>query len=92
MDTKSWLLRFQNSKCFYCDRRLRRGTATLDHVQPLSQGGDNTLENLVVCCYHCNQCKGDRTIDQWLQAITQSRRLWLMHTQLGRTAPKRKPS
>lgn len=28
-------------KCRYCSKQLTRFTATLDHVQPVSKGGDN---------------------------------------------------
>lgn len=31
---------------------------TMDHVIPKSQGGDYSLENLVLSCYSCNQRRG----------------------------------
>lgn len=31
---------------------------TLDHVQPLSRGGDNSAGNLVAACAVCNARKG----------------------------------
>jgi 5-methylcytosine-specific restriction endonuclease McrA len=40
--------------CKYCAKQLTRFTATLDHVQPVSQGGDNSIGNLVTACLHCN--------------------------------------
>lgn len=53
--------------CRYCralvnwnDRRSDRG-GTYDHVIPR---GDNSLENVVVCCYRCNVKKGGRTPDE----------------------------
>ncbi len=58
-------------ECRYCGRTdLKRdrdfeGTAqflTLDHVQPTSHRGKNTVANLVVCCYGCNIRKGDLTL------------------------------
>ena len=33
---------------------------TLDHVMPRSRGGRSSWENLVACCYQCNNRKGDR--------------------------------
>jgi len=33
--------------------------ATLDHVIPMSKGGDHTYDNVRACCYSCNQKKDD---------------------------------
>lgn len=32
----------------------------VDHVIPLRLGGETVLENLTLCCYRCNEFKGDR--------------------------------
>ena len=40
--------------CRYCQKQLTRLTATLDHVKPIAEGGDNSLENLVTACLDCN--------------------------------------
>lgn len=40
--------------------------ATCDHKQPMSKGGDKfDYDNLAVCCYRCNQKKGNMTWEQW---------------------------
>ena len=51
-----------NYKCKYCQKQLTRFTATLDHVQPVSQGGDNSFDNLVTACLHCNSQRGARPV------------------------------
>lgn len=33
------------------------GQLTLDHFQPKSKGGEDTLNNLLYCCVRCNQYK-----------------------------------
>jgi len=54
-------------QCRYCRRtvnwRDRRGPAggTYDHVVPVTQGGADDLENIVVACKGCNSAKGART-------------------------------
>lgn len=57
-----WLCELYDHHCAYC------GTATdqltLDHVVPLSQGGSNTLSNVVPACSGCNSNKGARTPEQ----------------------------
>lgn len=35
------------------------GELTIDHFQPRARGGTNTPENLLYCCYRCNQYKAD---------------------------------
>lgn len=48
--------------CAYCGIACE----SWDHVVPMSRGGANTLENLVPCCWPCNQDKRNRTPDEWL--------------------------
>jgi 5-methylcytosine-specific restriction endonuclease McrA len=54
------LLRDGNS-CQYCHAVLPSRELTLDHVLPRSRGGASTWENLVACCFACNNRKGNRT-------------------------------
>jgi len=48
--------------CKYCAKQLTRFTATLDHIQPVSEGGDNSIGNLVTACLHCNSRRGSRPV------------------------------
>ena len=45
-------------RCVYCGTSLELENATLDHVHPLSHGGDHAPGNLVAACQPCNQLKG----------------------------------
>jgi 5-methylcytosine-specific restriction endonuclease McrA len=60
LSRKGILLRDGNS-CQYCRAVLPAKELTLDHVLPRSRGGGSTWENLVACCFRCNNRKGDRT-------------------------------
>ena len=53
-------------KCRYCGKQLTRFTATLDHVKPVTEGGDNSFENLVTACLECNSRKHRRPIGDFL--------------------------
>lgn len=62
------VLRRDKYRCVYCGKKLRRGKgvkpnriATLDHKTPYSQGGRESLTNLVASCLPCNSRKGART-------------------------------
>ncbi|HJU83218.1 MAG TPA: HNH endonuclease [Holophagaceae bacterium] len=48
--------------CRYCGKLLTRFSATLDHQHPVSEGGDNSFENLVTACLSCNSRKTNRPI------------------------------
>lgn len=45
--------------CQYCDIKVNRATATLDHVLPTSHGGKTVFENTVTACSQCNAKKGN---------------------------------
>ncbi len=49
-------------KCHYCGKQLTRFSATLDHIQPVSKGGDNSFENLITACLHCNAERGNKPV------------------------------
>lgn len=47
--------------CAYCN-----GVAThLDHVHPLSKGGEDVESNIVPACAPCNLSKGAKTLAEW---------------------------
>ena len=63
LSRKNILLRDRNT-CQFCGKIFPSSELTLDHVLPRSRGGRSTWENLVACCYRCNNTKGDRTPEE----------------------------
>ena len=55
---KRVLLNIQDNCCAYCGIEIAGHKATLDHIIPISFGGDNNLCNLVALCHTCNKEKG----------------------------------
>jgi len=53
-------LRDRNT-CQYCGKHYKRSNLNIDHVVPLSQGGQTHWENVVCSCLTCNGKKGGRT-------------------------------
>ena len=60
---KKKLLAKHDGKCVYC-----KGTdnLTVDHIIPLSVGGNNTFANLQIACLSCNVRKSDKTHEEFL--------------------------
>ena len=54
-------------KCHYCQKQLTRFSATLDHIQPVSKGGDNSYDNLITACLHCNSERGNKPVMDIIQ-------------------------
>ena len=50
-------------ECSYCE--TPEGPWCIDHVHPLSRGGSNDPDNLVVCCWSCNSSKKDKLVSEW---------------------------
>lgn len=53
--------------CYYCKKLLTRFTATLDHIQPVSKGGDNSFGNLITACLHCNSRRGNSPVSDAME-------------------------
>ncbi len=55
--------------CHYCKKQLTRFSATLDHIQPVSKGGDNSYENLATACLLHNSQRNAQPIMDYLTRI-----------------------
>ena len=69
-----WLSESQNHRCCYCGQRTEYqtgcdNTATIDHIITRSDRGSNSRDNLVMCCYRCNQDKGNKGPRRYLKEI-----------------------
>ena len=50
----------QRGCCYWCKRKITK-YYEVDHVWPLSKGGSNGIENIVLSCQSCNRHKNQRT-------------------------------
>jgi len=48
--------------CQYCGKRVPDIILEADHLLPKSQGGKDTLDNLVTSCFECNRGKAARIL------------------------------
>jgi 5-methylcytosine-specific restriction endonuclease McrA len=54
-------------RCYYCEKKVLTSKMHLDHIVPLSKGGQHRVENLCFTCPHCNLTKHDKSIGQWIK-------------------------
>ena len=55
--TRWWQQKTADGICHYCHRKVPVKELTMDHIIPLSRGGQSTKGNLVPCCKECNTAK-----------------------------------
>jgi len=79
LSRKNILLRDRNI-CQFCSSHLPSSELTLDHVMPRSRGGHSSWENLVACCYDCNNRKGNRTPEEAGLQLVRRPRPFTLHT------------
>ncbi len=58
--------------CRYCSKQLTRFSATLDHIQPVSKGGDHSFGNLITACLRCNSERRDKPVMDFITSKTDS--------------------
>ena len=58
------LFRRDQYLCLYCGEHFSHSLLSRDHVNPLSQGGEDTWGNVVTSCKRCNNHKAGRTPEQ----------------------------
>jgi hypothetical protein len=57
-DLRQKVLERDNHRCRYCGNK--HGPFQVDHVYPVSRGGETVIENLITACLKCNQKKGNK--------------------------------
>lgn len=65
-------MKITHTRCCYCRRTLdsdnKKLHSTRDHFIPTSKGGHDG-ENVLTCCFECNQWKSDKAPDVWLNRV-----------------------
>lgn len=51
--------------CVYCNNIKN---LSLDHITPVSKGGDTTFNNMVLACRSCNSSKRDKNVFSWCKS------------------------
>lgn len=56
----------QSGRCVCCGELLQNGYE-VDHILPLSRGGDNSPSNLQLLTKTCNRKKSNKTMEEYLE-------------------------
>ncbi|MGL6196070.1 MAG: DEAD/DEAH box helicase family protein, partial [Thermoguttaceae bacterium] len=67
-DMRQQVFKKDNYTCLCCGKTKRKGIVlNVDHIQPVSMGGLNTISNLQTLCKYCNTVKGVNEVDYRIQ-------------------------
>lgn len=58
-------------KCQYCGNCPPNVVLQVDHINPVANGGENDIDNLITACFDCNSGKSDRLLGDIPQAINE---------------------
>lgn len=50
--------------CQYCGKSAPDTILEIDHIVPVSKGGDNNISNLITSCFECNRGKSNRKLTE----------------------------
>lgn len=67
---RSWRKKSSVS-CYWCSKSLSPKLAHVDHIAPISKGGENTIGNMCISCPTCNLRKNAKSLSAWNSQIAQ---------------------
>ena len=56
-------------RCSICGKPINIEEMTIDHIIPLSRGGDGSFSNVQATCYSCNLMKHNLTNDEFMRKL-----------------------
>lgn len=69
-DTRKLIYLNAGGRCELCGKKILLDDMTIDHINPLSMGGEDDVENLSCTCYLCNLFKGNILPFDFMERIT----------------------
>lgn len=67
---REYIYKQSNGKCALCGRNIEYKDFTIDHIVPLSKGGENSIDNFQCTCYACNQFKQNILPEDFMRRIS----------------------
>lgn len=60
-----WKQKIAEGRCYYCQQKFPPAELTMDHIVPISRGGQTTKGNVVPVCKDCNNKKKYLLLMEW---------------------------
>ena len=57
------------SNCCYCGTEITHDNCHIEHINPVSNGGSNTIDNINFSCGRCNVTKNNKTDKEFFEYI-----------------------
>ncbi len=64
-EVREYILDKYQRTCVYC--QAKNVPLQIDHIHPKSRGGSNRVSNLTLACENCNQAKGNKPVEEFLE-------------------------
>ncbi len=74
-EVREYLLDRYSHECQYCHGASGDPVLEWEHMTPKSRGGSDKIKNATLSCSRCNRDKGNRTVVEWFEALSQRKRL-----------------
>ena len=75
LEAEQTLFELQDGKCAYCGCDLNINGKHLDHILPLSRGGQHSVSNVHWVCPKCNLSKGNKTEEEWFDIMEKQNKM-----------------
>ena len=59
VETRKIIYKQSGGRCAICGKQIDFNEMELDHINPVSLGGNSSQSNLQCCCVSCNRMKGN---------------------------------
>ena len=67
---RKYIYRQSSGKCALCGNPVKYTDFTIDHIVPLSMGGENDIDNFQCTCRACNQFKSNILPEDFIQRVS----------------------
>lgn len=65
------LFKRDSFSCQYCGSTPPNSILEIDHINPISLGGDNSIDNLITSCFDCNRGKSNNELGDVPETLKQ---------------------